>query len=529
MSTQLPERIRRLLIALNRDIWERESALRLSLLAALAGESIFLLGKPGVAKSMIARRMKYAFRSAKAFEYLMNRFSSPDELFGPVSISRLKDEDKYERITEDYLPAADVVFLDEIWKAGPAIQNALLTALNEKKYRNGAVEIRLPLKALLAASNELPAEGEGLEALWDRFLLRLLMEPIKERHYFEAMLLQTNGEEQDTVPEELKISAEEYAEWQKNIGNIGCGEDILAFIHALREQINAHNAALDTLAEEAQNDSPNTRPLYVSDRRWRKIMHLLRTAAYFEGQAQVQLAQALLVPHCLWDNPQQINTCRQLVQEALKPVLQRYALADFVDMQQKVEQLRAEIQQATLNTQTEVRPKLHEGRYYELKGNNIPLRFILAHEFGNLQTGTEDQIWQLQAWQSYPRQSYSHGIIYARRHPSQPDAQFIEVNRLTYQNVNILQLLTETREIQTRLQPSAAAIEGWERRCQQLFALLREAEERAQTQLKSPQRYLFLSAEDTRLLDEHLVGSIQRMRTLRLDIELLQHQYSQYR
>jgi len=170
------QRIQKLLQELNTGIYEKEEVMALSLLSAVAGESIFLLGAPGVAKSLIARRLKYAFEGGKAFEYLMSRFSTPDEIFGPVAISKLKNEDKYERVVENYLPSADVVFLDEIWKAGPSIQNALLTVINEKKYRNGAQEIDIPMKALISASNELPAKNEGLEALWDRFLVRLEVE-----------------------------------------------------------------------------------------------------------------------------------------------------------------------------------------------------------------------------------------------------------------------------------------------------------------------------------------------------------------
>ena len=323
------ERFKQLLGEMNRGIYEKETEISLSLLAALAGESIILLGPPGVAKSMVARQLKTAFRDAQSFEYLMSRFSTPDEIFGPVSIQKLKTSDTYERAVEGYLPTADVVFLDEIWKAGPAIQNTLLTVINEKIFRNGNREMHLPLKLLVAASNELPAKGEGLEALWDRFVIRIESRPIKLEKNFRAMLLDSHADflgPTDSTDfsgftgglghadfadnadfSDLKITSEEYAEWTERIDKIGVKIEVLDAILAIRKSLRAVN--VDEAAER--------RNIYVSDRRWKNIVRLLRTSAFMQDREEVDICDLLPIYHCLWQEPEERDAIRNIVIRAL--------------------------------------------------------------------------------------------------------------------------------------------------------------------------------------------------------------------
>ena len=270
-------RIRAIQDALTEGLVERDVAVRLALLAALAGEHLLLIGPPGTAKSLVARRLRLAFRDAAYFERLLTKFSVPEELFGPLSIKGL-EEDRYERLTESYLPTASIAFLDEIFKANSAILNALLTILNERMFDNGTDREKTPLVAVIGASNELP-EGEELDALFDRFLLRLHVGPVSEDAFPD--LLKLRGDDEPSISEGLGLTEGDLDAVRKEAGKVDVPDDVTTLLCDLREWC---------IAEE----------IGVSDRRWRKVVKLLQTSAWTSGRDAVSVWDCWLLQHCLW-------------------------------------------------------------------------------------------------------------------------------------------------------------------------------------------------------------------------------------
>ena len=328
MATNKHDRIEKLLEVLGAGLYEKETAVKLGLLTALAGESMFMLGAPGCAKSMITRRIKEAFKAddkdgVKYFETLLNQFTTPEEVFGNISLKALNGElpdehgnkkEEYRRLTEGMLPEADIAFLDEIWKASPAILNTLLTIVNERKFHNGSKVMNVPLKALFAASNELPAKGKGLKALYDRFIFRLPVDFIKNEDDFFEMIDQPAHEEFKLNDEDKKllISNTELKEWAKEIDKVSLSEVSKQVISAIRKEMTLLN---DGMSDE---DKKNGELFEVGDRRWKKIAHILKTSAFLNDRNEVDLMDCSLIENCIWGTEKQQKKAKEIVEKCLK-------------------------------------------------------------------------------------------------------------------------------------------------------------------------------------------------------------------
>ncbi len=296
----LPARLAQLARALQERFLGKDEVIRLLIIAAIAGEHAVLIGPPGTAKSALIRTFARLIQ-ANYFEYLLTRFTEPNEIFGPVDIAAFR-EGRYERRTEGMLPESEIVFLDEVFKSNSAILNALLTLLNERRYTSGGHVLRCPLLSAFGASNEVPGD-ETLTAIYDRFILRIRNDNLDAYHFQD--LLQKGLEHEvlqmTDAPLQPVVAARELAELQRGLlQRTRFSEEFFSQYKGIVFQIRAEGVSL-------------------SDRRVVKILKLFAASAYLDGRAQPDASDLFVLKH-VWNNEDQ----SQILEAIVTPVLETH-------------------------------------------------------------------------------------------------------------------------------------------------------------------------------------------------------------
>lgn len=267
-------------MALNAKFYEREAEVEAILIALLSRQHILMVGPSGTAKSALATELSEMIQGAKYFQWLLTRFSTPEELFGPLSLKDL-EQGVYKRNTASKMPEVNLVFLDEIFKANSAILNSLLTIINERIFYNDGLPVQVPLMSVVGASNEYPEEGEGLEALFDRFLLRFEMDYIQEDTNFISMMKDKNQSKQMPT-----LTLEELKTFQLLVDQVAIEEEVYSALLKIRNELR----------------DEGIRP---SDRRFKQSLSVLRARALLQGRQVVLVDDMIILENALWEAVEQ--------------------------------------------------------------------------------------------------------------------------------------------------------------------------------------------------------------------------------
>jgi MoxR-like ATPase len=311
-SQQAVDTLKRIEGELNIEMIERSDAIRAILIALITRQHGVFLGPPGTGKSWlvtkVARRIATIGQNAnglKTFVRLITKTTQPEELFGPVSIAALKN-DQFKRVVTNMLPEAELAFLDEVFKGSSAILNTLLTIMNEREFDNGTDRLPVPLISLFAASNEMP-QGEDLNAMWDRLVLRVMVDYTTESGF--ARLIRT------AVAPILTTTLTK--------------AELLAIQNTVR-QVSIPSGtfgAIETLRKDLQRKG-----IVVSDRRWQWATTLLQGQAVLEGRAAVEEDDLMILKEALWSAPEQRSDIGRMAARLANPLnAKAVELADQVE------------------------------------------------------------------------------------------------------------------------------------------------------------------------------------------------------
>jgi MoxR-like ATPase len=285
------ERLRRLRADLTQLFLEREPVIDGALVALLAGHHILLIGPPGTAKSMLADELCRRMDGARYFQWLLTKFTAPEEIFGAVSLRALENDD-YRRVTTHKLPEAHIAFLDEVFKANSSILNSILTLMNERRFHNGRDVLDVPLITLFGASNELPEDDE-LQALYDRFLLRFVVDYIADDFRFLRML------QGRATGSDARLALTDLRALQEEVQRVSVPQHVFRALTDLRREL-------------------GRKQIVASDRRYQQAVGLLQAHALLHDREWVSEEDLFFLEHVLWHDPNERIEVRSTIHQLLR-------------------------------------------------------------------------------------------------------------------------------------------------------------------------------------------------------------------
>jgi MoxR-like ATPase len=290
---------------LNAALIDRDDEIQIALVALVANEHAVFVGPPGTAKSLLSDSI-VGFLDCRKYSVLLNKFSKPEEVYGPVDVMALKSG-VFRRITTGMLPECEVAFLDEAFKASSAILNTTLKLLNEGLYQNGDVLMKCPLRLCIAASNEWPTEAKELGALFDRFLFRKLVLPVTGEADIERLMFSPSL----TPSLSVTLSMAELDMARSEARLVTFDADTKVAMATIRQRVTAQGVV-------------------IGDRRLRKTAGALQCAAWLDGRMTVETDDLALLSHIWWSHPDQMNVVADAVTEIARPsqLLASQLLAD---------------------------------------------------------------------------------------------------------------------------------------------------------------------------------------------------------
>ena len=283
------QKVQDIQITLNHNFFDRETEVEALIIALLSRQHLLFIGPAGSGKSALSSMLGEMIEDSTYFQHLLTPFSTPEELFGVLSLKDL-EQGIYKRNIAGMLPLANFAFIDEIFKANSAILNSLLTLINERLFYNNGVPVQSPLMTLVGSSNEYIESDEGLEALFDRFLLRFEVDYIRPDADFIAMLKATD-------PKPLaKLTFNELSVLQRKVTEVAFSEE--------------HYVTLATLRNKLSDEG--IRP---SDRRFKQSLSTLQATAFLKGRMHVLKSDFAILKHVLWEMPEQQELTSRIISD----------------------------------------------------------------------------------------------------------------------------------------------------------------------------------------------------------------------